>query len=159
MKDKNKKKLPIIDVGILLFLCVFCTGCFTKTPKNIGLTENGLNKCPEKPNCIVSMGQGENHTVLPIKYETSRPAAVNLLQSIVSSMPGAEIVTATDNYLYAEFRSRILKFVDDVEFFFPLEESVIHYRSASRLGYYDFGVNVKRMEYIRSRFKAESKGP
>ena len=57
------------------------------------------------------------------------------------------IVRDERDYLYAEFRSRLLGYVDDVEFFF--DGAAIQVRSGSRLGRRDFGVNRKRVETIR----------
>jgi uncharacterized protein (DUF1499 family) len=56
--------------------------------------------------------------------------------------------------IHAEFRSRVFGFVDDVEFFFPAGQRVIHVRSASRTGYSDFGVNRKRIERMRRQLEA-----
>jgi uncharacterized protein (DUF1499 family) len=69
-------------------------------------------------------------------------------------MPRARVVKDEGNYMHAEFTSRIFRFVDDVEFVIDDAHKVIHFRSASRLGYSDFGVNRKRMEEIRKRFDA-----
>jgi uncharacterized protein (DUF1499 family) len=69
-------------------------------------------------------------------------------------MPRATIVTAEPEYIYAEFRSRLLSFVDDVEFYLDDSAKLIHFRSASRLGRGDLGVNRQRMEEIRQRFGA-----
>ena len=63
--------------------------------------------------------------------------------------PRTEVIKQTDNYIYAISKSRIFKFIDDVEFYFPSNESVIHVRSSSRLGDFDFGVNRTRLEQIR----------
>ena len=56
-----------------------------------------------------------------------------------------------DNFIYVEFVSEIFGFVDDVEFYFN-KPGVIEFRSASRIGYSDLGVNRNRMESIRSKF-------
>ena len=56
---------------------------------------------------------------------------------------------AEDGYLYAEFTSRLMRYVDDVEFLEDSTAGVIHVRSASRLGYTDLGANRKRIENIR----------
>lgn len=74
------------------------------------------------------------------------------LRKAVESMRGASILASGPNYLYAEFRTPIMRFVDDVEFFF--DGNVIHVRSASRLGRRDFGVNRKRVEELRSLIRA-----
>ena len=67
-------------------------------------------------------------------------------------MPRTKIVTVDDNYLYAEFRSALFRFVDDVEFLIDPKERAIHFRSASRVGYSDLGVNRHRMEQIQKGF-------
>lgn len=51
--------------------------------------------------------------------------------------------------VYAEFESKLLGFVDDVEFYFQPKGSTVEYRSASRLGESDFDVNRKRIRDIR----------
>jgi uncharacterized protein (DUF1499 family) len=70
-------------------------------------------------------------------------------------MPRTVVVTKTDQYLHAEVTSRIYRFVDDVEFYVDKQAGVIHCRSASRVGYSDFGVNRARIEQIRAAVEAE----
>lgn len=72
-------------------------------------------------------------------------------------MERTNIVTETDNYFHAEFKSALMGFVDDSEFYHDEREDVIHVRSASRVGYSDFGVNRRRVESIRERFNRELK--
>ena len=60
-----------------------------------------------------------------------------------------------DRTLTAEYRSLIFRFIDDVDFLLDEKEGVIHFRSASRVGYSDLGANRKRMERIRKAFQAE----
>jgi uncharacterized protein (DUF1499 family) len=71
------------------------------------------------------------------------------MKEIVGSMKGATVVSESPTYLRVEFRSDIFRFIDDVEFFIDAAASVIHVRSASRIGYYDFGTNRRRVEWIR----------
>ena len=75
--------------------------------------------------------------------------------AIVGSMPRATIVERKPTSLRAEFRTRIFRFVDDVMFEIDEAKKTIEFRSASRVGRKDFGVNRKRMEAIRAKF-AES---
>jgi uncharacterized protein (DUF1499 family) len=65
-------------------------------------------------------------------------------------LPRTKLVEENDSYLHYEFTSLLFRFVDDVEFLFDDESKTIHFRSASRTGYGDFGVNRRRMEVIRS---------
>ena len=66
-------------------------------------------------------------------------------------MPRTQLLTNTDKFLHVEFTSKVFRFVDDVEFYFD-ELGVIHFRSASRVGYSDMGVNKSRMEEIGRLF-------
>ena len=76
------------------------------------------------------------------------------LQQVVTTAPGARVVRASPEYLYAEFRSRVMRFVDDVEFALDAARGVIHVRSASRVGVRDFGVNRARVEALRTALTA-----
>jgi uncharacterized protein (DUF1499 family) len=66
-------------------------------------------------------------------------------------MPRAKVVTAEPNYLYVEFTSKLMGYVDDTEFYLDEKAGVIQVRSASRLGRSDFGVNRERIESIRAQ--------
>jgi uncharacterized protein (DUF1499 family) len=71
------------------------------------------------------------------------------IRSIVQSAPGAKLVTSAPDYLYAQYTTPLMKYVDDVEFWFDATTNVIEVRSASRLGKSDLGLNRKRVEAIR----------
>ena len=77
---------------------------------------------------------------------------MNKVVSVVSNMPGAQIKQQTDVYLYAVFTTKIMRFKDDVEIFLDDDAKLLHYRSASRLGYSDLGVNRKRYNSFASAF-------
>lgn len=133
-------------LGILTFL----VGCqATET----GLTPTGLHPCPNRPNCVTSQGGTDEQILLPLTYSTDRATAYAKIKQIVSDQDNATIVTETTDYLHVEFRSKFMGFVDDMEFWFPEDQPVIHLRSASRLGYSDFGVNRKRVQHIRALFE------
>ena len=128
-------------------------------PTDIGL-KNGLLKPPVKDswNVISSHAEQQPHTdyhvIAPIKYTGDGKQAMAKLEAIVQAMDGVTIVTKQDTYLYAEFQTKILKFIDDVEFVLDEPAGVIQIRSASRLGRKDFGANRTRLEAIRSKFNA-----
>jgi uncharacterized protein (DUF1499 family) len=88
----------------------------------------------------------------PIRYQGSANDAREKLLSVIRSLPRSTVTQIEDMYVRVEFRSAVFSFVDDVEFRFDDGENVIHFRSASRLGYYDFGVNRRRMESIIRQF-------
>ncbi|CBN54618.1 conserved hypothetical protein [Kamptonema sp. PCC 6506] len=123
-----------------------------KRPTNLGVKSGQLAPCPNSPNCVSSFSQDNEHKIAPLAYtSTSTDAIANLKKSILS-LPKTKIITETNNYLYAEFTSALMGFVDDVEFLLDDEEAkVIQVRSASRLGESDLGVNRKRIETLRAK--------
>ncbi|MDZ8140252.1 MAG: DUF1499 domain-containing protein [Nostoc sp. DedQUE04] len=116
---------------------------------NLGVDNGHLSSCPASNNCVVSQNADETHAIDPIPYHVDRNAAREILLKVIGVVPRTEIVEQTDNYIHALSKSRIFKFVDDVEFYLPPNESVIHLRSASRVGESDLGVNRRRAEQIR----------
>lgn len=73
--------------------------------------------------------------------------------SILNEDSKATIITETDNYLHVEYRAFV--FIDDVEFYFPKDEPVIHVRSASRVGHSDMGANKRRVLAISTAFSSQ----
>jgi uncharacterized protein (DUF1499 family) len=96
----------------------------------------------------------QTHFIEPFAFQTGKNEAIAALKNILSAQKRTAIVEETSNYLHVEFKTRFFKFVDDVEFYFPEDENVVHIRSASRLGYSDMGLNRKRMESLRGLFMA-----
>jgi len=133
----------------VLLLC--CTG---SKPSGLGVSDGKLSPCPDSPNCVSSRSSDEKHFIPPLRYTGSLAEARERLIRTINSMKRTNITRAEDRYLHAEFTSAVFRFVDDVEFLFDDSEKVIHVRSASRIGYSDFGVNRKRVETIRTRYQA-----
>ena len=129
------------------------SGCSAPQPDNLGLKNNLLLSCPKSPNCVLSQASDAKHKIKPIYYTTSVEAAKEKLIKVIQSMDGTRIITQDEVYWQVEFTTNWLRFIDDVEFYFPESEALIHLRSASRSGYWDLGVNRKRVEEIRSRFE------
>jgi uncharacterized protein (DUF1499 family) len=121
-------------------------------PNNLGLKNGQLAKCPETPNCVSSQSKDDSHQIEPLTYESSSKEAFSKLKKIIEETDNAEIIEDQSNYLYAQYTSQIMGFVDDVEFYLKPEEQLIHVRSASRLGESDLGVNRDRIETIREQF-------
>jgi uncharacterized protein (DUF1499 family) len=120
-----------------------------KRPDNLGVRDGLLAPCKRSPNCVSSQANPDDreHHIAPIR------GSMSAVRRAVQAMPRASIVSQTENYLYAEFRTKLLRYVDDVEFFF--DGKVIHVRSCSRLGRRDFGVNRKRVEELRSLIETQ----
>jgi uncharacterized protein (DUF1499 family) len=122
-------------------------------PSNLGVSNGRLAICPSSPNCVSSQSTDSSHQIAPLPYSGSATDTLKRLVQVVQEQPGAKIVATGDRYLYAEFTSALMGFVDDVEFYLDDAAHVVHVRSASRLGESDLGVNRKRIETIREKFQ------
>ena len=138
-----------INVGLISLVII--TGCSGTVPE-LGLSNNQLKECPESPNCVSSQAKDNVHFIKPLIFDGSpEQVKINLLK-VISDRGDTKVTNSEDNYIRVEFVSSLLKFVDDVEFYFPEvldARTVIHVRSASRIGHSDFDVNRKRIEAIR----------
>ena len=136
-----------------LFLIVMsAVACAGHAQESRTKTSADLAPCPYSPNCVSTKSKDPDRTMAPLPYLTSGRESMDRLVAIVREMKRATIVSATPSYLHVEFRSALFRFVDDVEFALDDSARVIHFRSASRTGYYDFGVNRKRMKEISDRY-------
>ncbi|NET00307.1 MAG: DUF1499 domain-containing protein [Sphaerospermopsis sp. SIO1G1] len=121
-------------------------------PNNLGVQDSRLTPCPNSPNCVCSQDQDSLHQIAPLHFTSTSAQALSQLKNVIQSLPRTTIITETEDYLYVEFKTALMGFVDDVEFYFDASSQVIHVRSASRLGYGDLGVNRNRIEMIRAKF-------
>jgi uncharacterized protein (DUF1499 family) len=131
-------------------------GCTGTRPGDLGLTDGQLKPCPPTPNCVSSQATDAEHRIEPLASQG--PDGIAQIAALVQTLPRAAIRKQSESYLYVEFTSFLLRFVDDVEFYQPQQGDTIEVRSASRLGRLDLGVNRKRVEQIRLLLR-ESKVP
>jgi len=130
-----------------------------KPPDDLGVRGGRLKPPAQTPNSVSSQAalypdhpQRFNADVPPIAYTGDAQQAMARLTALLEKTPGCVLVTREPGYLYTQWTTRLLKFTDDVEFLLDPVNSVIHVRSASRLGSKDFGVNRSRVEDLRARF-------
>lgn len=123
-------------------------------PDNLGVKEGKLAPCPKSPNCVSSQSSSSDtiHFIEPLKYNSTTEKALADLKTVVEAEERTKIIDESSDYLYAEFKSALMGYVDDVEFYLDSTSNTIHVRSASRLGQSDLGVNRKRVETIRTKF-------
>ena len=142
-------------IHIVLVNLILLTGCSGTMP-NLGVNNSKLTPCPKTPNCVSSQAHDEAHYIEPINFEGTLQQAHDRLLQIIESEKRTKILTDQVNYIRVEFTSALFRFVDDVEFYLlneKTDETIIHVRSASRVGSSDLGANRKRIERIRSKFQ------
>ena len=136
---------PILALPLLVLL----SACSGTAPDNLGIHDGQLRACPDSPNCVNSQASDARHAIKPLPLKGSAEETQALLKALLSEEPRVSLVDEAPGYLRAEFSSKLMRFVDDVEFM--IGASAVDVRSASRLGYADFDVNRERIERLRQR--------
>lgn len=142
----------LVLAGTMAFL-----SCMSQAPDNIGLKNGKLTNCPSTPNCVCSQqdSTADSHFIEPLSYGSlSREEVMAHIKTAISSMPRTEIISEDDTYLHLVCTSLVFRFKDDLEIFIDTENKMIHYRSASRVGHSDLGVNRKRVDELKKKLSA-----
>lgn len=135
-------------------LSILLAACGSTPDDRLGMQGNSFYPCSDSPNCVSSMANDLKHRVEPLDISgMAQEKAKAVIMNILKDTKRCRIITVEEQYIHAEYRSFLFRFVDDLELFFPENTPLIHIKSASRLGYSDFGVNRKRVEKIRSLFR------
>ena len=127
-------------------------------PGDLGVKEGRLKPPSYTENSVSSQAalhpehpQRQYAEIAPFDAMGDGPAAIARIKAIVETMPGAQVIESRPDYLYAQFTTKLMHFVDDTEFWFDPAENVVQVRSASRIGRRDMGVNRARVEAVRAR--------
>lgn len=128
-------------------------GFFSGTrSEDLGVHQGRLKPAPATPNCVNSQSADGYSKIAPFTYTGDGKLALARIHALVAALPVAKVIERRADYVYAEFTSKWLGFVDDVEFYLDEKAGVIHVRSASRIGRGDWGVNRQRVEAIRAAY-------
>jgi len=126
---------------LLLILMTICSSA--------SASETQLKACPNKPNCVSSMASG-SHRVEPFKLKQGQAISPQQLSDIVQQLEQRTSLSINKHQLHADISSRLFGFIDELDLIIDPEQGIIHVRSAARTGYYDFGVNRRRVEKLRT---------
>jgi uncharacterized protein (DUF1499 family) len=152
----------IVILAVIILLAAQFGLLSGKQPNNMGVTSEQLKPPSKTRNSVSSQAhlhsdhvQMQYASIEPLPLKNNNAAnSMQVLLTVLKSMPGVTIVDAKPNYIYAQSQTKVLKFVDDVEFWVNPAKGVIDVRSASRIGREDFGVNRKRIDAIRAQYIA-----
>jgi uncharacterized protein (DUF1499 family) len=132
-----------------------------KMPGDLGVKDGKLKAPSLTPNSVSSQAdlwpghpQQAYARIAPLAVTGEPAAAMARLKAAVASSPGAVVVQAEGDYLYAQYTTPLMHYTDDVEFWFDRTAGVVQLRSASRLGEGDLGANRQRIEALRARLGA-----
>lgn len=163
VKGRSRKFLQVFLALVLMGSMVAVAGVALMSLAGTRRTDPGIRDgtlapCPDSPNCVSSFATESMHFIPPITFDGQPKVAMQTVVDIVSGMDGVRIVAKDDDYVHCEFSTPLFGFVDDLELLLDCDESVIHVRSASRVGHSDFGVNRKRMDEIFRKFEGTDSG-
>ena len=153
-------RITLIIVSILITFSVvilFILGRYSQKGQAPGLVSGSLTRCPEKLNCVCSEYIDDvDHYIEPIKnIQNIKMDYMPIVVATIQGMNGT-LESATDNYIAATYTSSIFGFVDDFEIRIDQKRGILHFRSSSRVGYGDKGVNRKRVETFKESFRIEA---
>lgn len=128
---------------------------FSKPAAPLGVTDGKLAPCPDSPNCVSTQSTQPDKQMEAISFQGPANEAMARIENTLNQMGSIRVATSEDNYLHATATTALLRYIDDVEFYFDAQEQLIHFRSASRIGYSDLGVNRARMERFCELFEQQ----
>ena len=130
-------------------------------PADLGVREGRLKPLSATDNSVSSQAalypghpQLAYSQIAPLALRGNGAETLAKIKTIVEGTPGALVVKREPGYLYAQYTTRLMKFVDDVEFWFDPTAQVVQVRSASRIGKGDLGANRQRIEAVRAALAA-----
>jgi len=146
----------ILIIGLFIFaaiaLVLFLQN--SRVPADLGVRAGLLAPLPASPNAVSSQTDRKNRQVPPLPFIGDLQQTRQTLLQVIESYPGkVQLISATDTYIHCVFSTAWLRFKDDVEFFLDAESKVIHFRSASRSGISDMGMNRKRYETLAALYQ------
>ena len=142
-----------IVVVVAVFVVAFTLANRSHNEKPLGLIDGHLSACPNKPNCVCSEPDNAGrHAVNPVPLEAisgfdEKKRTLDFVVPLIEKL-GGHVTVKQRSYIAAEFESRFMGFVDDLELRLDMENGQLQLRSSSRVGYSDMGVNRKRVEAL-----------
>jgi uncharacterized protein (DUF1499 family) len=156
-KKGNTMTVLIIMAGLMVLMTAGMIVQNNRIPANIGHGDGRLSPMPKSPNAVSSQTDDPEKRVEPLPMRGDAESSLDALEALVASH-GAQVITREGGYLHVVYTTPAMKFKDDVEFLADADAGVIHFRSASRTGYGDMGVNRQRYDRIRSEYLGGDSG-
>ena len=141
MKDLSSKRL-----SLYFFILLSATNTAAVSADR----PDKFSPCPDSPNSFSTQSTDKKRFIEPLQYAGSLADARQKLIDIQENKKRVRLLKVETDYIRAEFRSPIFQFIDDLELYFPPDQAIVHVKSASRNGYYDFGANRRRVEWSRA---------
>lgn len=146
------KTSSVIACVVIVLVSVALMVKNMKIPSSLGAIDGKLASLPSTPNAVSSQTNDKERYVAPLPYKVDGKTTKAQLIKLLSGFEDTTIVSQTDTYIHAVHISKILRCRDDLEFLMVASENVVHFRSASRVGYSDMGINKQRYNQLIQRY-------
>jgi uncharacterized protein (DUF1499 family) len=103
----------------------------------------------ERPNGVSSRATDPRRRVEPLEYRGTPERMRARVGEILGAWPRTRVVEATGDEWRVECRSRAFGFVDDLVLVFDDRSRRVEIASIARTGYWDLGVNRRRVAALR----------
>lgn len=157
----NKTTSLLLLIGLpaaALLIFAFTQGLFTSgsmQPDDLGVKDGSLAPMPETPNAVSSQTDIADKKVAPLPMRGSMEQTRETILAVLRQMGRNSVQKSEPDYIHTVFVSPLMKYHDDVELFIDEKNGLVHFRSASRVGYSDLGANKKRYEAFRTLYMQE----
>lgn len=136
-------------LGVMGAIVIYMLVKNNSMPENLGINNGRLAKLSKKPNAVSSQTDEKDKSVEALKFKGNLENSKNVIYKAIENYGNAKTVRNEKNYLYVIFTTGKMKYHDDVEFYFDESEKLIHFRSSSRIGYSDLGLNRERYNKLK----------
>lgn len=136
-------------VGAMGAIVIYMVVKNNLTPNNLGVNNGQLAQMPNKPNAVSSQTEEKDKKVEALEFKGNLKDSKDQVVKAIENYGNAKIIKNESNYMYVVFTTGIMKYHDDVEFYFDELKKLIHIRSASRIGYSDMGLNRERYNKLK----------
>lgn len=139
-----------------VLMTLLMVGCAAAQHEDwVGSRPINPESCPESPNCVSAEAEDYRHKIDGFRLKGDFGKNWLEIRRVVGALPESTIDKADEIYLRATFRSRVFRFADIFECFLNPSTGMVSIRSAAQSGYWDFGVNRRRVERLRRALQAE----
>ncbi len=149
------KIFTIVLVVTIALFAFFATTLFFQNQKpkiTPGLEDGKLREIPDKKNAVSTQTAYSDKLIEPFDFKNTLEESRESMKKALEAYGGIRIIEESENHIYAVAVTGTMRFRDDIEIYFDVSERKIHYRSASRAGYSDLGLNRKRFKEIAGAY-------
>jgi uncharacterized protein (DUF1499 family) len=146
------KIVALIILALIVAFGALLTFQNLRTPTHLGLKDGQLAPMPTKPNAVSSQTDVEDKKVEPLPFKATPEQTLEAVTAALTQLGGNEIQEQQSHYIYSVFTTPKMRYHDDVEIYLDNDAQLVHFRSQSRAGHSDMGVNRKRYDAFRALY-------